>query len=145
MSVREIKALERRWVKEMNKGKTATMAAIDELYATDYVIHGGHYVVHGDIKDFKKSIGDIYSAFPDINYTIDDMVVEGDKAAVRLTFSGTHKGEFMGILPTNKKWTMWEIVIDRIAGGKFVESWVRYDTLGFMQQLGLALTPEKAK
>ena len=145
MSAKEIKALERRLYEEMNKGKAATMAAIDELYATDHVVHGGHYVVSGDIKDFKKSISDIYSAFPDIHFTIDDMVVEGDKVAVRLTFSGTHKGEFMGIPPTNKKWTMWEIIIDRIAGGKFVESWVRYDTLGFMQQLGAVSTPEKGR
>ena len=145
MSTKEIKALERRWAEEFNKGKAAAMAAIDELYATDYVEHCEHGKdIHG-IKDYKKSISDLYSAFPDVHFTLDDMVVEGDKAAVRFTFSGTHKGEFMGCPPTNKKWKMWGIWIDRIAGGKFVESWVRYDTLGFMQQLGLAPTPGKAK
>jgi len=145
MSTKEIKALERRWVEEMNKGKAAAMAAIDEFFATDYVTHGGHYVTHGGLKDYKRSISELYSAFPDIHFTIDDMVVEGDKVAVRHTFSGTHKGEFMGIPPTNKKWTMWGIYIDRIVGGKFVESWVRYDTLGLMQQLGLVPSPKKEK
>jgi len=145
MSAKEIKALEHRWVKEWNKGKAAAMAAIDELYATDYVEHGATGEDTHGIKDYKKSISELYSAFPDLHFTLDDMVVEGDKAAVRFTFSGTHKGEFMGCPPTNKKWTVWGIWIDRIAGGKFVESWVRYDTLGFMQQLGLVPTPEKAK
>ena len=51
----------------------------------------------------------------------------------------------MGISPTNMKVTMWEIFIDRIVGGKFVESWIRYDTLGLMQQLGLIPTPEKGR
>jgi predicted ester cyclase len=87
----------------------------------------------------------MYDVFPDIHFTIDDMVVEGNKAVVRYTNTGTHKGEFMGIPPTNKKVTMWAIGIDRIAGGKFVESWGRYDTLGFMQQLGLVPTPGKGK
>jgi predicted ester cyclase len=50
----------------------------------------------------------------------------------------------MGMPPTNKKWTTWGIYIDRIVGGKFVESWVRYDTLGFMQQLGPISTPRKS-
>jgi len=57
----------------------------------------------------------------DVHFTLDDMIVEGDKVAVRHTFSGTHKGESMGIPPTNKKVTIWEIDIIRIAGGKFVE------------------------
>jgi predicted ester cyclase len=145
MSAKEIKALERRWVKELNKGKAAYAAAVDELFANDYVEHGGTGEDTRGAKDYKQSMSEFFSAFPDIHFTLDDMVVEGDKVAVRFTFSGTHKGEFMGIPPTNKKWTMWGIYIDRIAGGKFVESWVRYDTLGLMQQLGLVPTPKKEK
>ena len=145
MSAKEIKSLERRWIKEWNKGKAAIMAAIDELFATDYVEHGGGGEETHGLKDYKQSISELFSAFPDIHLTLDDMSVEGDKAAVRFTFSGTHKGEFKGILPTDKKWKMWGIYIDRIVGGKFVESWVRYDTLGWMQQLGLIPTSEKEK
>lgn len=74
------------------------------------------------------------------------MFPEGDKVAVRFTTTGTHKGEFRGVPPTtNKKVMVWGINIDRIAGEKFVESWERYDTLGWMKQLGLTLTPEKGK
>ena len=135
MSVKEIKSLERRWMKEWNKGKAAAMAAIDELFATDFVEHGGTGEDAVGIKGYKQSVSDVYRAFPDINITIDDMVVEGDKVAVRFTFSGTHKGKFMGVPPTNKKVKMWGLYIDRVAGGKFVESWTRYDTLGLMKQI----------
>ena len=71
------------------------------------------------------------------------MVVEGDKVATRCTMTGTHKGEFMGIPPTNKKVTVWAISIDRVAGGKFVEEWGTYDTLGLMKQLGIVPKPGK--
>jgi len=73
------------------------------------------------------------------------MVAEGDKVAVRVTGTGTNKGAFRGIPPTNKKVTLWMIQIDRIAGGKFVEGWSRYDTFGLMQQLGLIPTPGKRR
>ena len=145
MSAKEIKALERRWLEEWNKGKAVAMAAIDELYATDFVDHGATGEVTHGLKDYKQSVSEVYSAFPDVHFILDDMVVEGDKVAVRFTLSGTHKGEFMGITSTNKKVTIWGITIDRIAGGKFVESWVRYDTMGIMQQLGLVTKPGKGR
>lgn len=145
MSAKEIKALERRLYEECNKGKATAMAVIDELYATDLIYHSSTGRNIRGIKDYKQHVSDMYSAFPDFHFTIDDMVVEGDKVAVRLTATGTHKGEFRGIPPTNKKVTMWEIQIDRVAGGKFVEGWSRYDTLGLMQQLGLIPTPGKGR
>jgi len=145
MSAKEIKALERRFVEEWNRGKAAAMAVIDELCATDFVFHSGTGEdIHG-LKDFQQSMSEFYSAFPDNHSTIDDMVVEGDKVAVRFTMTGTHKGEFSGIPPTNKKVTICGIYIDRIAGGKFVEGWERFDTLGLMQQLGLVPTPGKGR
>jgi len=145
MSAKEIKALERRFVEEWNKGKAATMAVIDKLCAINIVYHGASgEEIHG-LKGFKQSMSEFYSAFPDSHFTIDDMVVEGDKVAVRWTMTCTHKGEFSGIPPTNKKVTIWGIYIDRIAGSKFVETWERFDTLGMMQQLGLVLTSGKGR
>jgi len=143
MSAKEIKALERRLYEECNKGKAAALAVIDELYATDIVYHSSSGRDIRGIKDYKQHVSEFYSAFPDLRFTIEDMVAEGDKVAVRLTGTGTNKGEFRGIPPTNKKVTLWEIQIDRVAGGKFVEGWSRYDTLGLMQQLGVIPTPKK--
>jgi steroid delta-isomerase-like uncharacterized protein len=142
MSAKDLKALVRRFFEEYNKGKAAAIAAMDELYAADFLMHDG---TGNDIhlKDLKQSESEVFSAFPDVHFTIDDMVVEGDKVAVRFSFNGTRKGEFMGIPPTNKKVTEWAISIYRIARGKFVEAWERYDTMGFMQQLGLIPTKMK--
>ena len=118
------------------------MAVMDELHTADIVFHGTGEDIRG-LEDFKRECSGLYNAFPDLHFTISDMVVEGDKVAVRYTWTGTHKGELEGIPPTNKKVTMWEIEIDRIAGGKFAEIWTRYDTLGLMRQLGLVPTSEK--
>jgi len=145
MSVKEIKALERRWFEESNKGKAAGMTVINELHATDYVFHSGTGKDIRGLKDYKQFMSETYRAFPDLHVTIDDMVVEGDKVAIRWTLTGTHKGEIEGISPTNKKITIRGISIERVVGGKFVETWERYDTLGFMQQLGVVPTPKKEK
>jgi predicted ester cyclase len=143
MSAKEIKALERHFFEEWNKGKTAGMVVIDETCATNCVFHGGSGEdIHG-LKDFKQMMSELYIGFPDNRMILDDMVVEGNKVAVRFTFTGTHKGEYMGIPPTNKKVTGWIIEIHRIAGGKFVEGWQRVDTMGLMQQLGVIPTPGK--
>ena len=143
MSVKEIKVLERRWFEESNKGEAAAMAVIDELHVTNYVFHSGTGEDIRGLKNYKQYMRRYYSAFPDLHLTIDDMVVEGDKVAIRWTMSGTHKGEIEGIPPTGKKMTIWGISIERVVGGKFVETWETYDTMGFMQQLGLVPTPGK--
>lgn len=144
MVVEEIKALMRRLFEEYNKGKAAAMAATDELYAADFVYHGvGGEEIRG-LKSIKQSESEGFIAFPDYHFTIEDMVVEGDKVATRVTLTGTHTGEFMGVPPTNKKVTVWAMTISRISGGKIVESWEMMDTLGLMQQLG-AIPTSKAE
>jgi steroid delta-isomerase-like uncharacterized protein len=143
MSAKDLKALTRRFIEEWNKGKAAAMAVIDEMYATNFVSHGDEDI--RGIKNVKQSTSEEFSAFPDLHFTIDDMVAEGDKVAARITMTGTHKGEYMGAPPTNKKITIRAIAIERFAGGKIVEEWGMTDTLGLMQQLGLVPTPKKEK
>lgn len=143
MSAKEIKTLMHRWFEECNKGKDAFMAVFDELHTADIVIHGGSGEEIRDIKEFKRYCREWLSAFPDLHFTVDDIVVEGDRVATRHVWTGTHKGELQGIPPTNKKVISWEIEIDRIVGGKIAEVWTRYDTLGVMQQLGLVPTSRK--
>ncbi len=135
MLVEENKALIRRFTEEFrNRGN---LAVADELLAPDYVLHAG---LGPDIRGpegCKQDIIAVRSAFPDFHVTIDEMVAEGDKVAYRWTMRGTHRGEFTGITPTGKQVTGWGMSIDRIVGGRIVETWNRYDTLGFMQQLGV--------
>ena len=145
MSREDLKVLGRRVVEAWNEGKATVMAVVDEVFATDIVYHGGGGKDIRGIKDYKQHVSEFYNAFPDLHFTIEDMVVEGDKVAMRVTLTGTHKGEFHGVPATNMKVTVSVIQIDRIAGGKFVEGWSRYDTFGLMQQLGLIPTPGKGR
>ena len=143
MSTDEIKALMHRFFDASNKSLEAYFALVDEKFATNYVMHPvmGEDI-HG-IKEIKQYLKAAYEAFPDSHRTMDDIIVEGDKAAVRSTATGTHKAAFMGLPPTNKKITYWAIEINRFADGKLVETWARMDTLGMMQQLGAIPMPKK--
>lgn len=144
MSAKETKALDRRFWEGWNKGKVVFMAEIDELVAANVVFHGWFSRDYG-LEEFKQTSNDSFNAFPDTHYTVDDMIVEGDKAVVRYTMTGTHKGEFRGITPTNKKVMLWGIDIHRFVDGKIVECWSRVDTVSFTQQIGLAPMPAKGK
>ena len=73
--------------------------------------------------------------------TIDDIVAEGNKVVIRQTWSGTQKGEWMGMPPTGKSVSFGVIDIIRIADGKFVEHWGQMDSMGMMQQLGAVPAP----
>ena len=145
MSSKEIKALCRHFIEEFSKGKAAALAVIDETNATNIVYHTSTGEEYVGTKDIKQFFSDFFDAFPDTQVTLEDVVVEGDKVAQRWTLTATQNGEFMGIPPTNKKITIWAIEIDRVAGGKFVECWERFDTFGFMQQLGVIPKSGEAK
>jgi steroid delta-isomerase-like uncharacterized protein len=130
----DAKALARRpWEEIVNQ---ANLEAIDEIYPADIVWH----VPEGDIQgseQVKHFVGMYLSAFPDINVTVEDVIVEGEKAVTRWTMRGTHQGELMGIAPTGRHIEVEGITIHRIEGGKIVEEWERYDNLSVMHQLGL--------
>jgi len=81
------------------------------------------------------------TAFPDLHFTVEDFIAEGDKVVARLTVRGTQQGIFMGIPPTGKHATVTAIDINRMAGGKSVEHWLNMDTLGLLQQLGVIPAP----
>ena len=85
----------------------------------------------------KQHIKLFESAFPRYKLTIEDMIAEEDKVAVRATFQSIHRGEFMGIQPTSKEVTISGMLIYRIANGKIVEHWMNFDNMGLMEQLGV--------
>jgi steroid delta-isomerase-like uncharacterized protein len=141
------KALARRAIEEIwNQGK---LAVIDELVASNATYHdpnvpGGKFTGPEGVKQFVQ----IYrGAFPDVRLTINDQIAEGDKVVTRWTATGTHKGQFMGIAPTNKHSTVTGVNIERFQNGKVVEGWANYDMFGMLQQMGVvpALAPAGAK
>jgi len=143
MSADENKALMRHLFEESNKGKTAAMAVIDELYDANIVLHCPRGKDICGLKDFKQANEESFDEIPDAISTIDDMIAEGDKVAVRLTMTGTYVGKTGDNSSPSRKVTMSIITIDHVARGKIMEEWVRYDTLGFMEQLGLVPKPNR--
>jgi predicted ester cyclase len=91
----------------------------------------------------RESATTIRAAFPDVQITVEDVIVEGNKWVVRATLRGTHRGEFEGIAPTNKQIMARNIIIIRRENDKTGENWSNFDELGLLQQLGvtLALNP----
>jgi len=134
MSVEENKAIVRRFWEEIFNGRNLDL--IDELFAADHVQHGsgGREL---NLEDMKQNLSMNFNAFPDLHVTIEDLFAEGDRVATRYIGRGTHKGEMMGIPPTGKQVTAMGLVISRILGGKFVETWDLMDQVGMLQQLGV--------
>jgi len=106
-----------------------------ELFHTDWVEHRPEgKLEHGE---GAKNTTMFYTAFPDLDIIIDDMIAEGDKTVTRLTMSCTFTGKFRGIPPTGKKFSSTGILITRWLDGREKESWMVYDQLNFLRQLGI--------
>jgi steroid delta-isomerase-like uncharacterized protein len=140
MPIEQDKALVRRFVEEIfNRGN---MSVVDELFAPDFV---EHEELPAGIPNDRESVVQLTtmlrSAFPDFNATIDDIIAEGDKVVIRMTWRGTQQGEFLGVPPTGKSVSIGVIDIIRMANGKVVEHWGQMDSMGMMQQLGAIPAP----
>jgi len=138
MTAEENKALVTRLIEEAwNEGN---LAVIDELLAPDYVLHIDAPGAPGR-EGYKQAVEMHRAAWSDLRLTIEDMVAEGDKVAMRGILSGTQTGEYMGIPPTGKRAAWSAISIRRFEGGQIAEEWVEMDTLGLLQQLGVVPAP----
>ncbi|MBT4511917.1 MAG: ester cyclase [Chloroflexi bacterium] len=129
----ENKALVRRAFEALNE---SSLDVMDEIYDANHVKHTNGITNNVSLKEAKQRDTTL-KAFPDYHREIEDMVAEGNKVSVRWTFTGTHKGELMGIPPTGVQVTMTAISIYRITDGKIMEIWQNSDHLGVMQQLGV--------
>ena len=134
MSIEQNKAIARRWVDEI--WQNASEAAIDELLADNFVFNYPSPGANSDREGYKRAIREPRTSFPDIQFTTEDMVAEGDKVAVQWKGTATHKGEFFGIAPTGKRVTMAGISIIQIVGGKIIREVGYMDTLDVLQQIG---------
>jgi steroid delta-isomerase-like uncharacterized protein len=85
----------------------------------------------------KQVLGMMRAAFPDIHWVVEEMVAEGDTVVSRFTWTGTHRGEFLGVPATGRSVVVKGVVIDQLAGGKMSKSRILMDSLGMMQQLGV--------
>jgi steroid delta-isomerase-like uncharacterized protein len=141
MSMEENKAQDRRmWEEAFNQGK---LAVADEVCAATFTDHDPHSTVRGPERA-KQDIALYLRASPDIHFTIEDQIAEGDKVVTRLTVRGTHQGELMGLAATGRQFAVSGISIVRFAHGKVEEQWANFDMLGLLQQLGAVPTPGQA-
>jgi steroid delta-isomerase-like uncharacterized protein len=109
--------------------------AIDELIADDFTPH--NWAKAGTGKSaVRDAVTRASAGLTDAHITVNDVIGEDDKVAVRVTSTATQTGEFMGLKPTGKTYTIEEIHILRIQDGKVVEHWHQGDWLGMLRQLG---------
>ena len=135
MSTEENKAKVRRLIEEfINKGN---LAVADEIFVTNFVDHSPAAGTTPDRQGIKQYITMLHSAFPDFHCAVEDLIAEGNRVVVRLTCRGTHRGELMGISPTDRQVNVTGISILHFAGGKIEERWNNTGNLGIMQQLGV--------
>jgi steroid delta-isomerase-like uncharacterized protein len=92
----------------------------------------------------KQVIWEMRTAFPDMHWTVEEMIAEGEKVSTRFTWTGTQYGTFLGIPATGKHIAVKGVVIDRLVAGKMADSRILMDTLGMMQQLGAIPAPPAA-
>jgi predicted ester cyclase len=138
MSTEEQKAKVRRAVDEaFNKGN---LNAMDEIVTEGVILHRPPQPDIKGLEAYKQMIAGMRKAYPDLKFTIDELIMEGNTSALRWSFRGTHMGQSpsLPIPPTGKKVTLTGLIMIRTVNGKAVEEWEYLDMLGLMQQLGVA-------
>jgi steroid delta-isomerase-like uncharacterized protein len=131
MSLEQNKAIVLQCYKASDQGN---LEQVKELVAPNIVVHSLGSVIHGR-DQFFEHMQMFRSAFPDSYNTIEDVIAEDDKVVTRGTFTGTHRGEFLGIEPTGQQVTVSVVHVDRLRDGKVIEHWVLGELLAMMQQL----------
>lgn len=112
----------------------------DELYAPDYVDHASRGPEPGTVvgpDGIKNAVRMFRAAFPDLTYKVEEVMAERDLVMARFSARGTHRGAFLGVEPSGREISYTGTDINRITDRRIVESWVHYDALGLLEQLGL--------
>jgi steroid delta-isomerase-like uncharacterized protein len=116
---------------------TASETLATELISPDAIFHvpGRPEPLRGP-SGYLALIGMMRGGFPDIQWTLEETIAEGDKIAARFTMRGTHQGTFLGVPPTGRKIEVKAMNFYRLSGGQFVEEHGQPDLLGVLQQIG---------
>jgi steroid delta-isomerase-like uncharacterized protein len=143
MSTEENKRAFRRVYEEvLNQGN---LAVAEEVIASDFLDHEAHPGNERGPQSLRALAEMLHTAFPDLHFTIEGLVAEGDLVAGRLTMRGTHEGPLMGIPPTGRRVEQAHMHFVRFRDGKAVEHWGVRDDVGMLRQLGLMPEPQAAR
>ncbi len=140
MSLEENKKLVRRFLEAYNN---RNLDSLDDFVSQDFIDHTPNH--QQGLESLKQLFNLAFKAFPDWHETIEEIIAEGDKVWLRLTYTGTHTGEWLGMAPTGKKITTTAFDIFRIVDGKIVEGRFATDELSFLLPLGVIDYTEKGK
>ena len=138
MSAEENKALVRHYIEVVWNQRN--VAALDELLAPNYQRYVSATAAPLSREGQRQRITGFHTAFPDLHFTIEDLLAEGD----RVTLRGTHQGVFpffQGIAPTGKQVTISVLDVVRVEGKKFAEQWGGPDLFDLLKQLGALRFP----
>jgi steroid delta-isomerase-like uncharacterized protein len=114
-----------------------------ELVANDCRYHDPVFPsLTSGAENIKNHIQTCRNGFPDLTFSIDDTIAERNEVVAHWTGTGTHKGQFLGMPPTNKKASVTGTSIFRIEDGKIVEEWANWNLMSMMEQLGIATAPQ---
>lgn len=126
------KKLARRFYKGLNAGD---LSVIDDLISDDLVEHDEFAGLEPNKAGVRRFFEWLQAAFPDGQLEVEDMIAEGDKVFVRARMTGTHEGEWMGMLATGRTIDVGVADYMRFENGVVVEHWGVTDTGAMMQQL----------
>jgi steroid delta-isomerase-like uncharacterized protein len=135
MSTEQNKSIVRRWIEDgWNRGN---LAVVDQLYTVTFVQHESSPAQVTSREALKQYVAAYLTAFPDLQFTIEDLIAEEDRVVWRFNSTGTHQGPLMGIPATGRRGQVPGMVIFRLENSRIAEAWLQLDALGLMQQLGV--------
>jgi steroid delta-isomerase-like uncharacterized protein len=112
------------------------IAVADELLTDDYRLHAPGVSVPLDRETTKHVVAMYGNSFPDLKHTVDEVIADDDTLAVRWTVRGTHRGEFQGIPASGKSIKLSGITVHHLVGARVRETWLVYDNIELLQQIG---------
>jgi steroid delta-isomerase-like uncharacterized protein len=135
-------AIVREFVEEcLNKGQIEST----EKYFWEDVVEQAPFPGQGPgVEGVKDVLRGFRTGFPDIHFAIVEQIAEGDKVLSRFEWTGTHRGEFLGVPATERPVKVWGMVVDRLVDGRIKETRIIMDALGLMMQLGVFPPPPGA-
>lgn len=89
------------------------------------------------LSGLKDVLRGLRAAFPDMHWTVEEQIQEGEQVVTRFVWVGTHRAEFFGVPATGRRVSVWGMVIDRFVEGQIKDTRIIMDTLGLMTQLGV--------
>lgn len=112
---------------------TGRLELLNEVFGNDYIGNAGEKGPEGAA----ASVGPVIKAFPDIRWTIEELIAEGDKVMVKWTWKGTHTGPFQNYPISHNQVQNNAMALYQLANCKIVKAWLQTDRLGFLQQIGM--------